>query len=230
MPIAHFLVFSIDPAASIDNHGGFPEQEIASLATLPGVQRVDRYEFTEFADDPYADDRQDQALTIQTVYRDLASLERGLASETFQGLVRAVANGSVYTLGHEAMERVCYPVAGETGPRDLTAPISYVVRYHYPANDVKRFIEHYTGHHPQIETGFPGIANVMCYLPIKWQDPTALPCLGYMLGNEVVFESVEHLGMALKSPVMTDMIADFEQFPTFHGHNTHYPMRRTRVD
>lgn len=229
MFIAHFLVFGIDPAASTGHDGEFPGPEIASLATLPGVERVDRYEFTEFADDPYADDRQGQVLTIQTVYDGIASLERGLASETFQGLVGAVADNSAYTLGHEAMERVCYPVAGDTEPRELTAPISYVVRYHYPANDVQRFIEHYTSNHPQIEAGFPGIANVTCYLPIKWQDPTDLPCMGYMLGNEVVFESVQDLGLALTSPVMIDMRADFERFPTFHGHNTHYPMRRTRV-
>jgi len=230
MSIAHFLIFSADPSATIDNGGEFPEQDISALATLPGVERVDRYEPTEFADDPYDDDRQGQVLTIQTVYRDIASLEQGLASKTFQGLVRAVAGSSVYTLGHEAMEMLCYPVGDETEPGEWTAPISYVVRYHYPANDVKRFIDYYTSHHPQIERDFPGIANIMCYLPIKWQDPTDLPCLGYMLGNEVVFESVEGMSIALKSPVMIDMGADFEQFPTFHGHNTHYPMRRMRVD
>ena len=230
MSIAHFLIFSADPSATTNNGGEFPEQEISALAALPGVERVDRYEPTEFADDPYDDDRQGQVLTIQTVYRDIAGLEAGLASETFRGLLRAVADGSVYTLGHEAMEMLFYPVAGESEPGEWTAPISYVVRYHYPANDVKRFIDYYTSHHPQIEKDFPGIASIMCYLPIKWQDPTDLPCLGYMLGNEVVFESVEDMSIALKSPVMIDMGADFEQFPTFHGHNTHYPMLRTRVD
>ena len=68
----------------------FPEQEISALATLPGVDRVDRYEPTEFKDDPYADDRQGQALTIQTSYRDRASLEQGLGSAEFQALIDAV--------------------------------------------------------------------------------------------------------------------------------------------
>ena len=230
MSIAHFLIFTTNSSATNESGAQFPEQEISALTTLPGVERVDRYEPTVFADDPYDDDRQGQVLTIQTSYRDRASLEQGLASAEFQRLVKAVAAGSVCKLSHEAMDMVCYPVADEREPRVLTAPISYVVRYHYPANDVKQFIDYYTSHHPQIERRFPGITNIMCYLPIKWHDPTDLPCLGYMLGNEVVFDSVEDMSIALKSPVIEDMGADFELFPTFHGHNTHYPMRRRRLD
>ena len=230
MSIAHFLIFITGPSAENDSHGQFPEQEISALATIPGVERIDRYEPTEFPDDPYDDDRQNQVLTIQTSYRDIASLEQGLASAAFQRLVKAVADSSTYRLSHEAMDTVFYPVADESEPRELTAPISYVVRYHYPANDVKRFIDYYTSHHPQIERRFPRITNIMCYLPIKWRDPTDLPYLGYMLGNEVVFESVEDMGYALHSPVIDEMSADFEQFPTFQGCHTHYPMRRRRVD
>lgn len=228
MTIAHFLIFSTDQSVANKTAGHFPEQEISALATLPGVERVDRYEPTVFPVDPYDDDRQGQVLTIQTAYRDIASLEQGLASAEFRRLVDAAA-GSGYRLTHDAMEVVFYPVADESEPREWTAPISYVVRYHYPADDVKRFIDYYTSHHPQIEKRFPRIANIMCYLPIKWQDPTDLPYLGYMLGNEVVFESVEDMGHALHSPVIDEMSADFEQFPTFQGCHTHYPMYRRRV-
>ena len=210
--------------------GDSPNRKYRPWQRIPGVERIDRYEPTEFPDDPYDDDRQDQVLTIQTSYRDIASLEQGLASAAFQRLVKAVADSSTYRLSHEAMDTVFYPVADESEPRELTAPISYVVRYHYPANDVKRFIDYYTSHHPQIERRFPRITNIMCYLPIKWRDPTDLPYLGYMLGNEVVFESVEDMGYALHSPVIDEMSADFEQFPTFQGCHTHYPMRRRRVD
>ena len=227
MSIAHFLIFVTDPSATGETDIQFPEQEISALATIPGVERVDRYEPTLFEDDPYDDDRQDQVLTIQTSYRDIASLEQGLASAAFQRLVKAVAAGSTYRLSHDAMDTVFYPVADEGEPRELTAPISYVVRYHYPANDVKRFIDYYTSHHPQIERRFPRTTNIMCYLPIKWHDPTDLPYLGYMLGNEVVFESVEDMGYALNSPVIEEMSADFRQFPPFQGPSTHYPMHRT---
>ncbi len=229
MSIAHFLIFSANKPAATGKDGEFPEQEIAGLATIPGVERIDRYEPTEFADDPYKDDRQEQVLTIQTVYRDIAALEQGLAAPAFQDLVKTVAGKATHRLSHEAMEMLFYPVADESEARELRAPVSYVVRYHYPANDVNHFIDYYVNHHPQVERGFPAIANIMCYLPIKWRDPTDLPGLGYMLGNEVVFESVEDLSNALKSPVMVDMAADFDLFPTFHGHSTHYPMRRTRI-
>ena len=229
MSIAHFLIFSIDSPAANESGAHYPEPEISALAALPGVERVDRYEPTEFPGDPYDDDRQGQVLTIQTSYRDSASLELGLASAVFQDLVNA-ATASGYRLSHDAMDVVSYSVAGESEPRELTAPISYAVRYHYPADDVKRFIDYYTSHHPIIEKRFPRIANIFCYLPIKWRDPTGLPLLGYMLGNEVVFESVEDMGHALHSPVIDEMSADFEQFPTFQGCHTHYAMRRTRVD
>ena len=230
MSIAHFLIFSVDPTAANNDGAQFPEQEISALSSLPGVERVDRYEPTEFPGDPYDDDRQGQALTIQTSYRDIASLEQGLVSAEFQGLVNTVADASVYKLHHEAMEMVFYPVADESEPREWTAPISYVVRYHYPADDVRGFIDYYTSHHPQIERRFPGISGIICYLPIKWRDPTDLPCLGYMLGNEVVFASVEDMGYALNSPVIEEMSADFEQFPTFQGCHTHYPMQRRRIN
>ena len=230
MSIAHFLIFVTDTSATGETDIQFPEQEISALATLPGVDRVDRYEPTEFKDDPYADDRQGQVLTIQTSYRDRASLEQGLGSAEFQALLDAVAAGSGCTLIHDAMETVFYPVADETEPGEWTAPISYVVRYHYPADDVEQFINYYITHHPQVERRFPRITNIMCYLPIEWNDPTGLPHLDYMLGNEVVFESVEDLTNALKSPVMDDMGADFQQFPPFQGPSTHYPMRRRRVN
>ena len=228
MSIAHFLIFSVDSSTADKTTRQFPEQEISALATLPGVERVDRYEPTEFPGDPYGDDRQGQVLTIQSCYRDIASLEQGLASAVFQRLVNA-ASSSGYKLTHDAMDMVSYSVADENEPRELTAPISYVVRYHYPADDVKGFIDYYTSHHPIIEKRFPRITNIMCYLPIKWRDPTDLPLLGYMLGNEVVFESVEDMGNALHSPVIDEMSADFDQFPTFQGCHTHYPMRRRRV-
>lgn len=228
MAIAHFLIFSTDTSAANETRSDFPEQEIAALATLPGAERVDRYEPTAFPGDPYDDDRQGQVLTIQTSYRDIPSLEEGLSSGEFQRLVSA-ASGSGYRLSHDAMDILRYSVADESEPRELTAPISYVVRYHYPADDVKRFIDYYTSHHPIIEKRFPRIANIMCYLPIKWQDPSDLPYLGYMLGNEVVFESVEDMGYALQSPVIDEMSADFDLFPTFQGCHTHYPMRRSRV-
>ena len=228
MSIAHFLIFGADPSAANETAAQFPESEISALATLPGVERVDRYEPTEFPGDPYGDDRQGQVLTIQTSYRDMANLEQGLASAVFQRLVNA-ASGSGYKLTHDAMDMVSYSVADENEPRELTAPISYVVRYHYPADDVKGFIDYYTSHHPIIEKRFPRITNIMCYLPIKWRDPTDLPLLGYMLGNEVVFESVEDMGNALHSPVIDEMSAEFDEFPTFQGCHTHYPMYRRRV-
>ena len=132
-------------------------------------------------------------------------------------------------VSHDALEMMFFPVADEDKPGEWTAEISFVVRYHHPADNVEEFVNFYISHHPQIESRFPNIRSIMCYVPVKWDDPTSLPHENYLLGNEVVFDSVEDLGGALNSPVINDMRADFENFPPFQGGNTHYAMRRRRI-
>src|SRR5262249_39494437 len=130
---------------------------------------------------------------------------------------------------HDAMELRFYPVSGEAEPGPLTAPVSYVVRYQRPTENEGDFVAHYVAHHPQIQARFPGIRSTMCYLPIAWRDPTPITPANYLLGNEVVFDSVEALDAALNSPVRHELREDFKRFPKFQGRNTHYAMRRTRL-
>ena len=47
-----------------------------------------------------------------------------------------------------SFERHFYPVGGATEPAPLTAPFSYVVRYHKPAEDEAAFIRNYVDTHP----------------------------------------------------------------------------------
>jgi uncharacterized protein (TIGR02118 family) len=127
------------------------------------------------------------------------------------------------------MIRKFYSAEGETGEQALQAPFSYVVRYHRPAEDERAFIVHYLADHPPLLAKLPNIRSVLCYLPIGWQDPNALASADYMLGNEVVFDSVEHFNAAMNSPVRHELRAHFRKFPSFSGRNTHYPMMRTRL-
>jgi uncharacterized protein (TIGR02118 family) len=127
------------------------------------------------------------------------------------------------------MEMQFFPVAGESEPAPLTAPVSYVVRYHRPAENEAGFIEHYVANHPPILGKFPNIRNVICYLPIGFDDPNGIESADYMLGNEVVFDSLEDLNAALQSPVRHELREDFKTFPSFAGANTHYAMIRNRL-
>jgi hypothetical protein len=49
-----------------------------------------------------------------------------------------------------------------------------------------------------------------------------------MIGNEVVFDSVDHLNASMKSPVREELRAHYRAFPRFTGAVTHFPMRRVR--
>jgi uncharacterized protein (TIGR02118 family) len=122
-----------------------------------------------------------------------------------------------------------YPVGGERSPAEWTAPVSYVVRYHRPAEDERAFVAFYTGSHPPLLGRLPGIRNIMCYLPIAWRDSSGLEHSDYLLGNEVVFDSTEALDAALASPVRDALREDFHRFPPFSGRNTHYAMLRRRL-
>ena len=83
--------------------------------------------------------------------------------------------------------------------------------------------------HPPVLGKFPRIRNVMCYLPIAWTDPTGIASADYLLGNEVVFDSLEDLNAALASDVRHELREDYKSFPPFYGTNSHYAMRRQRL-
>ena len=227
MTIAHFLVVNSSEEKAPVFIDDFLDGEIKALAKESGIERIDRYDLAEF-DDPMTDDGRGPVLTIQTCYRDVKSLEQGLASEAFKQLVASIDAAANVSISHDAMEMMFFPVADEDEPGEWSAPLSYVVRYHHPTHELEAFVDFYITHHPQIERRFPGIRSIMCYVPIQWQDPTSIHCENYMLGNEVVFDSTEALAGALTSPVLVDMKADSANFPAY-GSNTHFPMHRRRV-
>jgi len=126
-------------------------------------------------------------------------------------------------------ERRLYPIGGEVVPGPLTAPFSYVVRYHRPADDEAAFVSHYLADHPPLLAKLPEIRSVLCYLPLDTLAAPALPTANVMIGNEVAFDSPEAFNAAMASPVRAELRAHFRTFPRFTGRNTHYPMMRRRL-
>jgi uncharacterized protein (TIGR02118 family) len=231
MTIAYFLVYS--GAAEYGESvrawlGGAPA---ALIKSAPGLETLDLYAPERTAKDPYLHDGPGPLAMLQAGFRAQKELEAFLATPQFRATVVAPspAPPDKVTAVHDAMEQRFYPVAGETKPGPLTAPISYVVRYQRPAENEAAFVAHYVAHHPQIQSRFPGIRSIMCYVPLAWSDPTPITPASYLLGNEVVFDSVDALEAALNSPVRHELREDFHRFPKFAGKNTHYAMRRTRL-
>jgi len=195
---------------------------------LPGLASFDVYvPAAGRARDPYVDDGPGPLMLVVFGFADAETLADALQTQAYRQAIAALPAGISATA--DAMERRSYPVAGEVLPRPLSAPLSYVVRYHRPAVDEQAFVENYVAIHPPTLATLPGIRNILCDFPLHWQDPAGLPSAGYMLGNEVVFDSIDAFNAAMASPIRHELRAHFKSFPPFSGRNTHYPMDRTRL-
>ena len=230
MTIAYFATFAGPTEAAQGFADRFREERGADLTALPGVRAVDLYA-PEGSHDPYLDDGPGPLLIVHLDFDSVADLEAALATD---GFARAIAVGDNLAAAggavtHDAFAAEAFPVAGETDPAPLTAPVSYVVRYYRPAENEKAFVDYYRTHHPPILGDFPGIRNVLLFTPVAWTDPAGIERADTMLGNEVVFDSIDALNAALASDVRHRLRDDYKTFPPFDGRVTHYAMRRTRL-
>lgn len=194
---------------------------------LPELSAVDAYEMVAGGThDPFVDDGAGPLLLAMLQFPTAAAMTRALATPAFAASVER--RPPDVSIAGTPFEQRLYPVAGETAPAAFTAPFSYVVRYHRPAEDEAEFVSHYLADHPPILGKLPQIRSVLCYLPL---DALAhpLPTAGYMLGNEVAFDSPDAFNAAMASPVRHELRAHFRSFPKFTGRNTHYPMMRRQL-
>jgi hypothetical protein len=196
--------------------------------TLPGLSAVDIYEpVPAGTHDPYVNDGEGPLLIAMLQCPTRAALANALSHQLFKQSLSGRPAGLVVT--GTSLERRFYPVAGASESGPLRAPFSYVVRYHHPAENVAKFVEHYLADHPAILGTFPDIRSVLCYLPVDVAAPKILPAADYMLGNEVAFDSPQAFNAAMASPVRHELRAHFKSFPPFTGRNTHYPMMRRQL-
>jgi uncharacterized protein (TIGR02118 family) len=194
---------------------------------LPGLTAIDLYQPVRGGThDPFNSDGAGPLLIVMLQFSTQQQLEGGLADPRFKQSV--VAQPGVVTTG-TSFERRFYPVTGEPHPGPLRAPFSYVVRYHHPAESPEEFVSHYIADHPPILGKLPEVRSVLCYLPVEQRASAILPPADYMVGNEVVFDSLEAFNAAMASPIRLELRAHFKNFPKFTGKNTHFPMIRRQV-
>ena len=206
----------------------YRNEAIGAWSSLPALTAFDLYvPSVGDARDPMVDDGDGPLFLMMLEFSSPAALEQAARSPNFAAPMSRRPAG--LELSADAMERRAYPVAGETQAMPLSAPFSYSVRYHRPADDEARFVDFYLTSHPPLLARLPGIRNVICYLPLPGIDTANLLSADYMLGNEVVFDSIEAFNAAMASDVRRELRADFSRFPRFTGRNTHYPMERTRL-
>ncbi len=208
--------------------GWYENEAIRVWSSLSGLTAFDLYvPAAGRAQDPMVNDGSGPLFLMMLEFSSLAALEQAVRSQNFAAPLSSLPAG--LELSADAMERRCYPVAGEAAAMPLSAPFSYSVRYHRPAEDEARFVEFYLTNHPPLLARLPNVRNVICYLPVRGIGPAGLPSADYMLGNEVVFDTIEAFNAAMASDQRRELRADFARFPRFTGPNTHYPMTRTRL-
>jgi len=206
----------------------YENQAVRAWSALPGLTAIDLYvPAAGQPKDPMVNDGSGPLFLLMLEFSSAAVLEQAARSRDFAAPLSSLPAG--LELSADAMERLSYPAAGQTAATPLLAPFSYSVRYHRPAEDEARFVDFYLTHHPPLLAQLPAVRNVICYLPMRGIDPAGLPSADYMLGNEVVFDTIEAFNAAMASEARRALRADFARFPRFTGRNTHYPMDRTRL-
>jgi uncharacterized protein (TIGR02118 family) len=194
---------------------------LPQLATLDVYQPIDGG-----AHDPFNNDGRGPLFIVMLAFPARAALADAVGSAEF-ALSLGGRPGDLTWTG-ASFERHFYPVGGAAEPAALTAPFSYVVRYHKPAEDEAAFVRNYVDTHPPTLGKLPGIRAVMCYFPQDIAAP-GIESANYMIGNEVAFDDVAAFNAAMQSAVRQELRRHFHEFPRFTGRNTHFPMNRTRL-
>ena len=194
-------------------------------AELRGISALDIYLMADDgAHDPFNKDKVGPLLIAMLEFKNLDALMS--ARELIEQELSQLPAGVIATV--TAMERKFYRIGQQPEPEPLSAPFSYVVRYHRPAEDEEAFIANYIATHPKTLAKLPEIRSIICYFPIE-TPPSKYSVADYMIGNEVAFDTVADFNAAMQSPVRQELRAHFHAFPKFSGLNTHFPMTRKRL-
>lgn len=207
---------------------GWWSREIDAMRAMVGIAEL--HQFIPVAShDPYVNDGAGPLLMLEFGFSSSPALDEFVTNPDWVIGVTRVSGDPAISLTHDAFETRFFPTAGQQEQVPRTAPVSYVVRYYRPAENEVDFRAHYVTHHPPILGRLPGVRNVICYSPFACAPVPSVSSGDCMLGNEVVFDSVEALNDALASRVRDELRQDFHTFPKFWGANTHFAMHRERL-
>ncbi len=215
----------MDPGELRKNFLGAP---LTLLKSNPAVGAVEFYT-PEPGEVPSMDDIPRPTLIIQ-IEIDSAEQARALGeSASFEKLFlhKALFGAPTDKINMEILKTVHFDLPGHDSPPPRTAPLSFVVRYYGPVKDAARFRNFYMESHPPILARFPGIRNVLCYLPVGGETGE-ISDARLVIGNEVVFDDLASLKAAFDTEVLQEAITDGQRFEP-HGYNSHHAMHRESV-
>jgi hypothetical protein len=190
------------------------------LRDIAGARRV--LVFTpEKTSDPFLKDEAAPQLAAELYFDEVAPLERAAArGGALEALVELLPRDHVT---QQAMLVRPFAVPQPQMQAD-GVPCTYLVGYEGPAEDLNAWLAHYIVNHPPLMARMPGIRELEVCTRIDWctflpwrRDPC-------MQRNKVVFDSVQALTAAVRSPIRREMREDYNSFPPFGGKVFHYPM------
>jgi uncharacterized protein (TIGR02118 family) len=203
------------------------EKARAIARALPGLRRG--LLFTpERAPDPSVEYPPPPQLALQLYFSEIALLEAAAGPMgSLKALAEPGALPSVDMRGasQQAMLVREFPVpdaAFRTPPG--AAPCSDIIHYPGTVEDFNAWLAFYLASHVPLMQRLPGIRSLEIYTRIDWTSALPWPKAEHVQRNKVVFDDVEALAAALRSPVRAEMRADFLRFPTFTEGNRHNPM------
>ena len=214
-------------AGDLDTH--FRSAPLEYLKAENAVHTVEIYT-PETGDVPMLEDAPSPTIIIQIDMNDAVAAQALTQSEQFQQIFM---NKNSYDPGAEKVnleitEVIHFPLPGQESPPPRTAALSFVVRYYGPVKDHRKFVEMYTDGHPQVLANFEGIRNVLCYLPLGWRESGEILDETMIIGNEVVFDDLDAIRLALKSDIASQAQEHSKHFQKY-GYNTHHAMHRELV-
>lgn len=229
MTIALFVTYVAEASTANEIANYFRDEPLTFLSGCAEVDSVDLF-VPELGDVPSFEDGVGPPLIVQINVDALAMVECLISATEFSALImRPMAlRATVEQVQLDVFETLHCPVSGLSAPQSRTAPLSFVVRYYRPTEDEAEFASLYVADHPPVMANFPGIQNILCYLPVAGSWSQRFPDSGAFLGNEVVFDDLSALNTALASPVLQQLKAGLREFKPF-GYNTHFAMHREQV-
>lgn len=163
-------------------------------------------------------------LLVQLLLKSKAGLESAFTANTLADF-RTVLSSKCF-VSHQLFEVIEHQLRGSIARTYGEAKQSLAVRYY--SKDIPEitanFRAAYLDGHAAALAEFPGIRKVFCYDPVPINENSGIPQSECVVGNEVVFDSIEDLNVALLSPVMAEVGKHSRALPKYKGWNTHYPM------
>lgn len=196
------------------------------LASAPGLLQA--HLFTPAAaSPPFESDGPPPRLALQADFVDLPSLEAAIAFDgTFAALAIPKAWPSLAgtSVRHQAMLARPFPVPSARPARSPARTCSFLVHYPGDAADLNAWLLHYLTHHPPLMAALPEVRAIEIFTRVDWCDGLPWQRVQFFQRNKLVFDTAAALAVALSSPELEALRADFRRFPPFTGGNLHYPM------